>query len=200
MDAIETLMNEHRTIERVLDALVGFADETVRKGTTEKEELSRFVTFLREYADASHHAKEEGVLFPSMIAHGFPAQGGPVAVMLHEHDDGRALVSVLATRAGQDGEWTAGDRRDVAEHARAFSDLLRGHIHKEDAILYPMAVQRLPEDALEDVSARCGELDAQKAAAGERLLALADALVSSHAHAVHPDATPGATPRFGCCG
>ena len=30
MDAIETLMNEHRTIERVLDALVAFADDLER--------------------------------------------------------------------------------------------------------------------------------------------------------------------------
>ena len=39
MDAIETLMSEHRVIERVLDGLVGFADEMQRKGSTEKDEL-----------------------------------------------------------------------------------------------------------------------------------------------------------------
>jgi hemerythrin-like domain-containing protein len=200
MDAIETLMNEHRTIERVLDALVGFADETLRKGTTEKDELSRFVTFIREFADAFHHGKEEDVLFESMVAHGFPSEGGPIAVMLHEHDQGRALVRGLAAHAAQDGDWSADDRQDVADHARAFSDLLHAHIHKEDAILYPMAVRRLPEEALEEVSARCASLDADKAVAGARLAALADALVALHAPAVHPDAAARATPRLGCCG
>ncbi len=88
MDAIETLMNEHRTIEQVLDAMVGFAEEARRRGATEKEELARFVGFVREFADACHHGKEEDILFAAMVAGGFPRNGGPIAVMLHEHDRG----------------------------------------------------------------------------------------------------------------
>ena len=201
MDAIETLMNEHRTIERVLDALVGFADETARKGSTEKDELARFVTFLRQFADAYHHAKEEDVLFASMVEHGFPSNGGPIAVMLHEHDQGRAYVGGLAEKAAQAGAWTATDRQEVSDLARAFSDLLHAHIQKEDAILYPMAVHRLPEEALDEVSQRCAERDSDRSADGERLVALADALVATHAQNVHPDDSPRASMRFGgCCG
>jgi hemerythrin-like domain-containing protein len=198
MDAIETLMNEHRTIERVLDALTGFADELQRTGTTEKDELGRFVTFVREYADAFHHGKEEAVLFEAMIEAGFPREGGPVAVMLHEHDQGRAFVRVLAARAAQPGDWSPDDRQEVLDAAHGFAGLLHAHIHKEDRILYPMAEQRLPPDVLEDVAGRCATLDAQKAAAGERLVALAEALVARHAAAVHPSDRPAQ--RFGCCG
>jgi hemerythrin-like domain-containing protein len=198
MDAIETLMNEHRTIERVLDALTGFADEVQRKGTTEKDELGRFVTFVREYADAFHHGKEEAVLFEAMIEAGFPRDGGPVAVMLHEHDQGRALVSVLAARAAQPGDWSAADRQEVLDAAHGFAGLLHAHIHKEDRILYPMAEQRLPPEVLEDVASRCATLDTQKAVAGERLVALAETLVARHAAAVHPSDRPAQ--RFSCGG
>ena len=83
MDAIEMLMTEHRTIERVLDGLVGFSGEVQRRGGTEKPELLRFVTFLREFADECHHGKEENILFATMTEHGFPREGGPIAVMLH---------------------------------------------------------------------------------------------------------------------
>lgn len=200
MDAIETLMNEHRTVERVCDALSGFAEEILRKGNTEKEELSRFVTFVREYADAQHHAKEEDVLFQAMVAHGFPADGGPIAVMLHEHGEGRAFIRALAAKATQDGEWTAADRQDIAANAHGYSGLLQAHIHKEDAILYPMALNRLPDDALAEVSDRCAALDAGKAAAGERLVALAEELVARHARAAHPDAMPPDPTPFGCAG
>jgi hemerythrin-like domain-containing protein len=200
MDAIETLMNEHRTIERVLDALVGFADETVRKGSTEKEELSRFVTFVREFADAYHHGKEEDVLFVAMVEHGFPSNGGPIAVMLHEHDQGRAYVGGLAEKAAQDAEWTAADRQEVAELARAFSDLLHAHIHKEDAILYPMAEQHLPPEVMAAVGDACEAYEADEARAGKHgaLHALAEELIHRHAGAVHPETHP--TRGLGCCG
>jgi hemerythrin-like domain-containing protein len=198
MDAIETLMSEHRLIEQVLDALVGFSEETGRRGTTEKEELSRFVTFLREFADACHHGKEEDVLFAAMVDHGFPREGGPIAVMLHEHTQGRALIRALDQKSKQEGEWSGEDRRQIAEASSGYAHLLRGHIHKEDAILYPMAEQHLPPEAMERVAADCDRFEAERTGSGEhqRLHALAESLVAAHASTVHrPD--PGH--RHGCC-
>lgn len=197
MDAIETLMNEHRTIERVLDAMTGFADETRRRGSTDQEELGRFVTFLREFADAHHHHKEEDVLFEAMIEHGFPRESGPVAVMLNDHDEGRALVRILAEKAAAAGDWTDDDRQEIADAAHGFSDLLHAHIHKEDRILYPMAEQRLPPETLAAVGDACAEQDRARAASAERLVSLADALVVRHAAVTHPAAQPT---RFSCGG
>src|SRR5512138_1468732 len=99
MDAIETLMSEHRTIERGIDALAAFADEARRQSTDDKQELARFVEFIRQFADARHHGKEEDILFKAMVEAGFPSQGGPIAVMLQEHDVGRAFVKRLADLA-----------------------------------------------------------------------------------------------------
>jgi hemerythrin-like domain-containing protein len=199
MDAVETLMNEHRTIEQVLDALVGFSEDVVRRGATEKEELGRFVTFVREFADACHHGKEEDILFVAMVEAGFPRSGGPIAVMLHEHDQGRGLVGVLKARAEQPASWTDADRQEIAEVARGYSRMLHAHIHKEDAILYPMAEQHLAPEVMERVAADCETYDAERLGNHERLHALATELVARHAPAVHPDSNPPAN-RFGCCG
>lgn len=201
MDAIETLMNEHRAIERVLDGLVGFVDEVQRTGGTEKPELARFVTFLREFADECHHGKEEEILFATMVEHGFPRQGGPIAVMLHEHDQGRGLVRILRDRAEQDAPWSDADRKELVAVANGYSELLRAHIHKEDAILYPMAEQHLPPDALEAVAAACDAFEASPARAGKHaaLHALAAELIHRHAGAVHPE-TASSARGFGCCG
>lgn len=201
MDAIETLMNEHRTIERVCDALVAFAEDVRRKGATEKEELARFVTFVREFADAHHHGKEENVLFRSMVDHGFPRDGGPIAVMLAEHDDGRGYIGTLRELAAQDGPWSDADRQRVADAGNAYSELLHAHIHKEDAILYPMAEQHLPPDAMQAVSDECERYEEEAAGSGvqAKLVALADELVQRHASAVHP--SQERRPQgFGCCG
>jgi hemerythrin-like domain-containing protein len=200
MDAIETMMSEHRAIERVLDALVAFAEEVQRKAATDKEELGRFVTFVREYADAGHHGKEEDILFRAMVEHGFPRNGGPIAVMLQEHDQGRGLVAILRARAEQAGPWSDDDRQEIVQVASGFSRMLHAHIHKEDAILYPMAEQHLPPEAMAQVGAACDEFEAARIASGslERLSALGEALVARHAHAVHPPSDPAG--GIGCCG
>jgi hemerythrin-like domain-containing protein len=198
MDAIEMLMNEHRIIERVLDGLVGFVDEVQRTGGTEKAELSRFVTFVREFADACHHGKEEDLLFAAMIEHGFPKEGGPIAVMLREHDQGRGLIRILRERAEQETPWSDADRQELAAVANGYADLLRAHIHKEDAILYPMAEQHLPPEAMEAVAAACERFEQEPSRAGKHdaLHALADELIRRHAGAVHP----APSHRLGCCG
>jgi hemerythrin-like domain-containing protein len=202
MDAIETLMNEHRTIERAIDALVSFADETRRKTADDrgsKAELAKFVTFIRDFADACHHGKEEDILFAAMIEAGFPSRGGPVAVMLMEHDQGRAHVRALADLAAQEAPWTADDRQRVAEAAYGYGNLLRAHIHKEDAILYPMAEQRLSAEVMERVSADCEAYEAKKASSGEheRLHKLAEELVARYAALARSGTAPPS--HFGCC-
>ncbi len=195
MDAIETLMNEHRAIERALDALVAFADDAGRRGATEAKELGRFVEFIRKFADACHHGKEEGILFAAMVDHGFPRDGGPIAMMLLEHDRGRALVSMLRKYAEAPGEWSAEDRRQITDAAHAYADLLRAHISKEDAILYPMAERHLPPETMRKVGEDCERFEEQTIGAGEheRLHALAEDLVARHAPTAYPHGhQPGA--------
>ena len=191
MEAIETLMTEHRLIERVIDALTAFTEEASRKTGDDKAELSRFVTFIRELADGVHHGKEEEVLFAAMVEAGFPRHAGPVGVMLAEHTEGRRLVAVLRSLAEQQAPWSAADRQNLVEAASGYGGLLRQHIHKEDAILYPMAEQRLAPSTHERVDTVCAELDRNQAARIEELHALGDELVRIYA----PHATSAAAPR-----
>jgi len=121
--------------------------------------------------------------------------------MLHEHDQGRGLVRILRERAEQAAPWSDADRQEIAAVASGFAELLRAHIHKEDAILYPMAEQHLPPEALEAVGAACEAFEAAPERAGqhEALHALADELIRRHAGAVHPAPAPGHR-GLGCCG
>jgi hemerythrin-like domain-containing protein len=181
MEATEIMMAEHQVILRGIDALVAFSEE-VRRGGGSREELSRFVTFIRGYADALHHGKEEDFLFTAMVDAGFPREGGPIAVMLSEHDVGREYVGTLAALAETRVPWSDGDREALADAARGYAELLRAHIHKEDAILYPMAEQRLPAALKARVDAQCAEFEAAARADGRRetLERLANDLVSRH--------------------
>ena len=181
MDAIDQLMEDHQLILRSLDALDAFVARPPQ-GDEDKAELGRFVRFIREFADTRHHGKEEDILFVAMVAAGFPRQAGPIAVMLMDHETGRAHVSVMAGKAAQASPWTAQDRATAFAAARDYADLLRGHIRKEDEILYPMARQRLHEEAMRGVDRDCAAFEEKQiAAGGDSVKDLARELVARHA-------------------
>ncbi len=192
MEAIDTLMTEHRLIERVVGALVSFADEACRGETDGRAELDRFVTVIRELADGRHHGKEEQILFAAMVETGFPSNGGPIAVMLLEHDQGRSLVRALAELAARPAPWTLADRDRLAAASRGYADLLLSHIQKEDRILYPMARQRLPREIQERVDADCAAFQAREIESGAyaRLLRLGEDLAASWSPARGGEASP----------
>ena len=104
------------------------------------------VDFIRNFADRFHHAKEEDVLFVALIKNGMPEKQSPIEAMHMEHDQGRAYVRAIdeAAQKALDGE--PGQAAIIAEHAKGYAALLRGHIEKENDILYPLAERILPEE------------------------------------------------------
>jgi hemerythrin-like domain-containing protein len=183
VQAIEMLMKEHRLIERALDAMEGWLKTlSPESGSDDKAELARFVSFIRGFADAYHHGKEEDILFVAMVEHGFPRREGPIAVMLHEHDLGRSLVSALDALAQQSTTWSQEDRGTLEQTVQEFSALLRRHIQKEDQVLYPMADARLPEAVKEEMFRRFQVFEEQQTSSGEqeRLRVLGNDLIEAH--------------------
>jgi len=162
MDAIKTLRDEHRSFLRILSALEEYVARLTGEGAAEPADLARFVHLFREYVDVGHHEKEEGALFPALWAHGFAQGSGPTAVMLHEHETGRALVRALAELAGRVAAWTEADRAQVAVIARRYLALLEAHIEKENEILFRMAELRLPESALAELGERFALIAAER--------------------------------------
>jgi hemerythrin-like domain-containing protein len=101
--------------------------------------------------------------------------------MLMDHEAGRAHVSVMAAMAGQATPWTAQDRASAISASRGYADLLRGHIRKEDQILYPMARMRLHEEALARVDRECAAFELRQVEAGaDALKDLGRNLVERH--------------------
>jgi hemerythrin-like domain-containing protein len=175
---IRTLMDEHRLIERVLGSLETFAFEAGSGLDFERRVAADFGRFFREFADAFHHGKEEDLLFARMVERGFSREAGPVAVMLHEHVEGRARVAVLRRVGEGRGPVEAAERAALVTAAGEFVPLLRAHILKEDRVLYPMALRVLLPDEVAAMQEEFEAYDAQRAAAGavDALHALADRL------------------------
>lgn len=180
MDPFATLNDEHRLIERVISALLSYA-ERIDHGA-DPADLGRFVGLISGFADARHHGKEEDILFEAMMAAGFPRDAGPIGMMLFEHEQGRGFVVTLLDCAGRAGAWTAQDRARIKEAAQGYAELLRQHIAKEDMVLYPMARRALPQEVVTLMEARFDELEGGEDAQVELegFLSTADALFTRY--------------------
>ncbi|MBM3328968.1 MAG: hypothetical protein FJY67_05780 [Calditrichaeota bacterium] len=167
MEPIQKLMAEHQVILTAIDRLERLAAQFDRDQKVASDDLLDCVEFVRNYADDYHHAKEEDVLFVWMEQHGFSRQMGPVAVMLHEHDQSRDLVRFMKA-AGEKGEpLEAAETADVIRAMRTYAYLLRSHIQKEDQILYPMAQANIPPDGWRQMTAEFMVVEEAKFATGE---------------------------------
>ncbi len=135
MQATAILKEEHAVIERVLDMLES-AVAAVRHGEAIPADFARWsIGFWRLFADGCHHHKEEEALFPLLVSRGLPKEGGPVGVMLSEHELGRRLIREM--EAALD-EIPVNEAR-FAGAAEGYASLLRQHIWKENNVLFQMA-------------------------------------------------------------
>lgn len=139
----EILSDEHRVIERVLDALQRLTAVPVNPSL---EQWRKALEFFRHFADQCHHFKEEKVLFPALEEHGIPREGGPIGMMLTEHEEGRGHVRSMIDAVEQVAQGNGAASTTLMDHARAYVTLLREHIQKEDDILFRMADEVIPED------------------------------------------------------
>lgn len=178
MKATEILMQEHRVIEGVLDALQTAAEFAENGGVVRPSFFSDAADFIKGFADGCHHHKEEGVLFKGMTDNGFPLNGGPVAMMLNEHEMGRQYTRAMRSAAEK---WERGDesaREQAVENALGYVALLRQHIMKEDTILFPMADRAIPRDKHDDVLTGFERVEHEETGEGihEKYLGLAERL------------------------
>lgn len=141
-DPIAVLVHEHDIIKKVAAALSELASSAERAVQADPATLREVVRFMREFADRCHHAKEEKILFPAMVAKGVPDSGCPVAGLIQEHQRGRALVSAFAEAVEALAGGAPGAPANVARAVGELVDFYGKHIWKEDEMVFPM-VQRL---------------------------------------------------------
>ncbi|TAH36417.1 MAG: hemerythrin [Planctomycetota bacterium] len=173
------LRAEHEIILTVLDCLEKVADNSTRAGALDRRSAHDILDFLGTLADRCHHGKEERCLFPALVKKGLPQDAGPVAVMLAEHEQGRAAIAGMRAAVVACGRKDSQAVERFNAHARAYVQLLREHIAKENNVLFPMADGMLTEAEQAALLREFGDVETSDLGAGthEHYLLLAEDLV-----------------------
>lgn len=147
---IARLVQEHTHILRFISLIPELVRTLEQDPDAGLALVARGLIFIRNYADRYHHAKEEDILF------GFFATGSEILqVMLEDHGHGREHGAEMAAGLEQS------DPGRVATHLQAYGELLRGHIQREDTILYPWMDRTLTMREVGELYARCAEVEAR---------------------------------------
>jgi hemerythrin-like domain-containing protein len=152
MTALDSLVSEHRTIERMLSVFERWA-RAIRQGAQiDPDAVDRAIDFVRSFADAWHHGREEDLLFPKIEEAEPGTRDSVLQVMRTEHEEGRAAMGAAAeaNAAVRAGDPEASGR--LASTLLRFSGLLRDHIFKEDTVLFRMAEDLLSDEELEELA------------------------------------------------
>ena len=172
----DLLMTDHETTERVFAAF-----ERALAGPLQPSAaiVADALEYFTGYVEGCHSHKEEDHLFPLMEARGLPREGGPLAVMLMEHEQSGALLAELK---GLAGAYVAGRVDVLPELRRVFTQyatVLKGHFWKENDILFPMARRVLSDGDMASIEAG---IEAVEASLGSdtrrRYFALAERIVA----------------------
>jgi DUF438 domain-containing protein len=171
------LMTDHETTEKVLESVERALEAPAGP---DPALLGQVLDYFQNYVDACHNKKEENHLFPLVEARGIPRAGGPLAVMLAEHDQGRSLLPEFARAARTYIDGDPSVLPDLRELFSQYSALLKNHFWKENDILYPMARRVMSDEDGEAVVAGIEETEARLGPdTRERYYALAERIIEA---------------------
>jgi hemerythrin-like domain-containing protein len=155
------LAEEHKAVRVILDALARMCEKLRAGERVDPEHFEKVLVFIRNVADRAHHLKEEELLFEKMESAGVSRDEMLADKITTEHDLGRGFIRGIsdALVAYSMGDDSAG--RVIAENASSYVRLLRGHIVKEEEIIFPLADRHLPDETKRELVVAFEKIDAE---------------------------------------
>jgi len=153
MFTIDFLEREHAEIAKVVDRVEGECIDIVNGKEINESFFRDIVKYIRIYADATHHKKEEDILFQYMVDQlGAVAEKLIRSGMLTEHQMARYYVMELEDHLNKFKESKSDKNKiQIISNAMSYVNLLRVHIEKENSVVYPFGEKNLSEEILNKI-------------------------------------------------
>jgi len=156
---VHILMEEHKLMLNFAGELNNVASKVKEAKNFDAirgvmEQLEHIVKHFKE--SESHYLREENVLFPYLEKHGVTQ---PPAIMWMEHDKIREIKKGLyrVVETCQDVPFKE-FAQELEASALALVEMLNGHFYKENNILFPTALQVIPEGEWKDIRRQFDEM------------------------------------------
>lgn len=166
MGPLAILEHEHKVISLVLKGIEKGAGTLAATLQADPQWLETIVDFVRNFTDRCHHSKEENHLFIRLEERGIPNEGGPIGVMLREHQQGREYIGAVAAVMSEAQAGEAQALQTAAQNLMHYVELLTAHIQKENQILFPLAATVLTEADLEELTEAFDRIEAEEMGEG----------------------------------
>lgn len=154
---MKKMVEEHVLIKRWLALIPKVIENLDLESEDGLKLINNGIDFIRNYADKYHHAKEEDETFKY-----FNENLDIIKVILNDHAKVRGHVRAML-QAIEDK-----DKKVLAEHLKAYSEILPEHIKKEDEILYPWMDRNLSTSQVGQLFLKFNEIDIEYGDAPER--------------------------------
>jgi len=148
------LEHEHRIIEQVVGGMAVLIEKLESGEEVDQSVFTDLSEFLQTFGDTCHHGKEERYLFNLLEKKGVPVSGCPLAVLVHDHERGRQLMSDLRLESELYRDIPNEGRRGLIDTLRKLVEFYPSHIWKEDYLLFPMAEKLLSKSDQKELSAQ----------------------------------------------
>ncbi|NLN38762.1 MAG: hemerythrin [Smithella sp.] len=162
----DILKQEHQLILVILKIIEEICKKLDKSEMVNPDDLTAIIDFIRNFADACHHAKEEKLLFVALEKAGMSRNDGPIAVMLREHEQARNFTQAMDSALESMTKGDAPASKIFSENARGYVQLLLNHIDKEDHVLFMMADQRLSAEAQKELVEGFDRVEREEIGAG----------------------------------
>ncbi|MDY9921058.1 MAG: hemerythrin domain-containing protein [Synergistota bacterium] len=159
MKATDTLRTEHLAVSLMLEIMEAISVRITAGQSVQRQDLDNMIDFLSVFVDQCHHAKEEQILFPELELAGIAKNGGPIGVMLAEHDLAREYIRIVKKELLNYGSADPSQLTDLTGSMQAYIELLNEHTHKENEILFEMADKLLSEEVQDRLYYQFEELE-----------------------------------------
>lgn len=160
MNSIELMVEEHKYIKRMLKVVRKASFQVLQGKEIYYEDFYNMMDFIKNYADAHHHGKEEKILFKEIVDNlGKMGTNLVTHGMLVEHDLGRLYMSDLREALNRVKEGDEESKLDVIANAISYTRLLERHIAKEDEVVYTFAEKQLSTEILDRVNKQTQEFE-----------------------------------------
>jgi hemerythrin-like domain-containing protein len=155
MQPQESLVAEHLLINRMIALMKAAVDGIEAATQMDPAFIASAIDFIRVYADHTHHAKEEQILFQGLAAKRLaPHDVAMMRDLTAEHAYARHLTDELVEARN---DYVGGDDEalgHVISLLMYLTDFYPRHIAKEDTEFFPVAMACLDESEREDMVSR----------------------------------------------